>query len=161
MDTALTIREEENRRALGGMRTPHLSCRRLPKTWDQGEAINKLLTKAQRLWPQLRHPAEAILQGKQAEEMPTIIVDKIRETIVKSLWNCKPRPQRTARARTPLRAEVIAGWANDPDSGILADWLDHGAPMGFAEEVTSTGVFPTVSKDMEEVEAEHIRRLHA
>ena len=157
MDTALTIREEENRRALGGMRNPHLSCRRLPKTWDQGEAINKLLTKAQRLWTQLRHPAEAILQGKQAEEMPTIIVDKIRETIVKSLWNCKPRPQRTARARTPLRAEVIAGWANDPDSGILADWLDHGAPMGFAEEVTSTGVFPTVSKDMEEVEAEHIQ----
>ena len=85
MDTALTIREEENRRALGGMRNPHLSCRRLPKTWDQGEAINKLLTKAQRLWTQLRHPAEAILQGKQAEEMPTIIVDKIRETIVKSL----------------------------------------------------------------------------
>ena len=54
-------------------------------------------------------------------------------------------PEPTARARTPLQAWVFAGWAeysDDPDADTLTQWLLHGAPLGFDEAITRSGVFP-------------------
>ena len=49
---------------------------------------------------------------------------------------------------------MIAGWKIDPDAATLADWLDHGAPMRFQDEVTSNGIFHPVPRQMTELEAE-------
>ena len=91
MGTALTVREQENLRALGGMRNPHLARQRLPKADQHGRAVQELLLKAQQLWPRLKEPARAILTGKQPEELPTDIVDHIRRTLLRTLFIAKER----------------------------------------------------------------------
>ena len=145
METEPTQRELENRRALGGMRNPHISVSRLPNTWARGRAVSQLLTKAQKLWPNLTGPAKAILSGKEPKDLPLDVVHKMRDIILNTLWDTKPR-QRTAKATTPLQSQVIAGWKGDPDSETLATWLDHGAPMGFTVPITCNGIFPEVQR---------------
>ena len=156
MDTGLTIREKENMEAIGGMRSPQISRDRIPGARERGQPIRQLLRKAQELWPALREPAAAILDGGTPKDYDTVLVDKLRDIILNTLWNVKPRGPRSARASTPIRADVVAGWKADPDSALLASWLDHGAPMGFQQQVVSTGIFPEVTKQMGEVEAEHM-----
>eukprot|EP00435_Cladocopium_sp_Y103_P051935 s1011_g16.t1 len=156
MAQALTTREEENARALGGMRNPHLAAERLPAAREQGKAVQSLLVKAQQLWPTLREPAISILRGETPEEFPEEVIGNIRNSLTQKLWECQPRPSRSTRARTPLRSEVIAGWKHDPDSETLASWLEKGAPMGFDDPVTNTGVFPPVPRNAEELEASQI-----
>ena len=140
--------------ALGGMRNPHLSVSRLPGTWQRGDAVRQLLFKAQNLWKtELQAPAIAILSGQEPKDLPEKIINQIRETLLKTLWHTSTRT-RTARASTPLRSQVIAGWKEDPDSATLANWLDHGAPMGFTQEIESNGIFPVVPRQMATQEAE-------
>ena len=154
MDSEPTQREVENRMALGGMRNPHISVSRLPKTWERGDAVRQLLFKAQNLWKkELQAPAVAILSGKEPQEMPPGIIGQVRRVLLNTLWDTQPRT-RTARASTPLNSQVIAGWKEDPDSSTLADWLDHGAPMGFTKEISSNGIFPVVPRQQASPEAE-------
>ena len=54
---------------------------------------------------------------------------------------------RTARATTPIDANVIQAWgahSGDPDTQHLCNWLDNGAPLGYAQSIPSVGVFPKV-----------------
>jgi hypothetical protein len=157
MNVALNIREQENLRAIGGMRNPQAAVKRLPGARTQGRAVQELLQKAQKLWPQLQSPVKAILKGDQPGELPSQVVDNIRRVQLGSLWCTNPRPDRTATARTPLKSEVIAGWKCDPDSKTLADWLDHGAPMGFDHPIQNTGIFPAVEKRAAETEAQQVQ----
>ena len=143
-------------RAIGGMRNPHLATSRLPGSKSNGEAVRKLLVKAQELWPRLQDSARAILGGEQPGDLPEEIVDRIRQTLLNTLWTSQPRTTKTARARTPIHSEVIAAWKFDPDSRTLADWLDHGAPMGFDTEIQSTGIFPKVENRAAQVEAPQV-----
>ena len=65
-------------------------------------------------------------------------------------------PAKTARASTPLSAEVHQRWGDyteDEDSYLLAKWLRTGAPLGFAEDIPSVGVFPVVQGPKWEDEA--------
>eukprot|EP00435_Cladocopium_sp_Y103_P022615 s625_g5.t1 len=161
MDTGLTARETENLQAIGGMRNPQLSIQKIPGALERGQPIRLLLRKAQVVWPELQQPAEAILDGKEPMEFRKDVIDKIRNTILHTLWEVKPRGQRTARASTPIRADVIAGWKADPDAATLANWLDHGAPMGFQDGITCNGIFPKVSPQVAQMEAEqnHLESL--
>ena len=54
---------------------------------------------------------------------------------------------KSALRRNGLQPALIRAYceiAGDPD-GILADWLETGAPLGVRREVSPTGVFPPVS----------------
>ena len=157
MEVDPTDREKENWEALGGMRNPHIAAAKIPGMFERGAAVRAFIDKAIKLWPQLTVPARSILQGDTPHELPQELVCKLRQILLDRLWAAAPRPQRTARAKTPLQAAVIAGWKEDPDSKTLATWLDKGAPMGFAEEVTPTGVFPRVPAKQVEVEYEQIQ----
>ena len=118
--------------------------------------MRAFLLKSQELWPNLRDPARAILRGQEPGELPTMVIDKLRETLVNTLWKTRPRRTRPAKANTPLHSEVFAGWAEDPDSLTLAEWLDNGAPMGFLDPVRTTGVFPTVPAARAELETSQV-----
>ena len=55
----------------------------------------------------------------------------------------------TARARTPIQASVLRAWGaatDDPDAATLAEWLDHGAPLGFRDQIPCNRVFPRVEE---------------
>ena len=142
------MREEENARALGGMRNPRRSLCRLPSSRKAGRAIHKLLRDCLRKWPALCEPATAILKGEEPGEFDPKVIASIRSAVLTTLGADKAKARvRTAPAKTPLRAEVIEAWGeatDDPDSATLAGWLDHGAPLGIAESIPCTGVFPKV-----------------
>lgn len=128
-------RDVENLHALGGMRNPHLSAQRLPKSGTPGQMVRLLFRKAQELWPDLRDTAKAILTGEHPPELPAQVVSLVRNTTITLLGGDKEsRRRRTAKATTPISSEVMAAWGaatSDPDATTLASWLDHGAPLGF------------------------------
>ena len=141
-------RDVENLHALGGMRNPHLSAQRLPKSGTPGQMVRLLFRKAQELWPDLRDTAKAILTGEHPPELPAQVVSLVRNTTITLLGGDKEsRRRRTAKATTPISSEVMAAWGaatSDPDATTLASWLDHGAPLGFNCPIETKGVFPQV-----------------
>ena len=142
-------KEVEDDASLGGMRNPHLSLKRLPKARAVGEAVKALFTKAQQLWPNLRTPAMQILRGEKPDEMDEQVVRHVRSSVLKLLGSEGAEGNRTARACTPIQAEVLRAWGRatlDPDSSTLADWLEHGAPLGFKQPIVCNGVFPRVEE---------------
>ena len=129
------------------MRNPHRSVGRLPAARRYGGLVRSLLIRAVELWPKLTGPAFNILNGKEAEPLDTSVVAAVRKSILGLLSGSTERRHRTAKAATPLRAEVIEAWGRcvgDPDSRTIAEWLDHGAPLGYTQPVPSDGVFPQV-----------------
>ena len=91
-------------------------------------------------------PARAILQGEKPTELPEELVKQLRGSFLKLAGSPGARA-RTARANTPLCSEVFAAWGantEDPDSYTLAEWLDHGAPLGFSQAIKTNGIFPKV-----------------
>ena len=74
MESTQKMREQENAKALGGMRNPHIAVSRLPGMTDRGEVVRSFLVKAQELWPDLRGPATAILSGEEPDpELPVLL----------------------------------------------------------------------------------------
>ena len=143
---AASRREAENEEAIGGMRNPHRAMARMPRTQAFGQMVAELLDKAIELWPELEVPAKAILSGEPASELPDGLVASVRKSFLRMTDGERGRP-RTARAETPIQSQVLSSWGRhteDPDAEVLAGWLDHGAPLGFTQEVTSTGIFPKV-----------------
>ena len=142
-----TDRERQNRLALGGMRNPAKSILRMPKVRNPAWQVRELLYKAQSLWPELTQAADAILSGDVPQEPSPEIVAAVRKTLIQMLGGSIEQRTRTARATTPIQASVIEAWGQavgDPDSGTLARWLDHGAPLGFSQRIETTGIFPII-----------------
>ena len=144
-------RDRENSLALGGMRNAIVSVSRVRGAAELGHAVRSLFASALRMHPQLRQPALDILSGREPEEYQEALIRDLRSAVLTLLGatDHQRHRQRTAKASTPLCAEVIEAWRNqaaDPDSEILAQWLDHGAPLGFNEDIPTTGVFPEVPR---------------
>ena len=143
------------------MRNPAASLPRVHGSKQAGEAVRTLFDSAVDQWPDLLSPARAILQGEEPQEYPAKLVQTIRDSVLTLLGatSVQRTRERTAKACTPLSAAVIQAWGNvarDPDSDILAQWLDHGAPLGITEQIPTSGVFPP-SPGVDKVEADHIQ----
>ena len=95
--------------------------------------------------PSLELTASDILEGKEKiREMDESIVDKVRDAF-KVVLETKGLPDQSTIASSPLSAELLWGWAefaDDPDGKTLAEWVRHGAPLGFSEPIKCNGVFP-------------------
>eukprot|EP00435_Cladocopium_sp_Y103_P021280 s2656_g5.t1 len=127
------------------MRNPRESIQRMPKAKNVSWQIRELFYKTQELWPSLIETAKAILKGEAPSSMDERVIQHVRDTVIKMIGGPTSSRTRTARAQTPLQANVIEAWgkaAGDPDSEILARWLDHGAPLGFTQDIETCGVFP-------------------
>ena len=87
------------------------------------------------------------MEGREAKSFDVRIVDALRSAVLSMLNSPRSPRRRTVRASTPLHSSVISAWGTatgDEDSPILAEWLDHGAPLGFSQDITTSGVFPVV-----------------
>lgn len=129
------------------MRNPAKSILRMPKVRNPAWQVRELFYKAQSLWPELTQAADAILSGDVPQEPSPEIVAAVRKTLIQMLGGSIEQRTRTARATTPIQASVIEAWGQavgDPDSGTLARWLDHGAPLGFSQRIETTGIFPII-----------------
>ena len=129
------------------MRNPQLSVKRMPRANLMGKMVRSLLEKAIDLWPSLQVAAAQILRGDTAEAMDSKVVCQVRQSVLLLLSGHLGERNRTAKADTPLQASVIEAWGRaieDPDAEVLAEWLDHGAPLGYTQPIPTRGVFPRV-----------------
>ena len=137
----------EEAEAIGGMRNPRRALERLPESGVLGEVVGEFLDSALESYPELTRTAEDIL-SRSAEITPLgtpEVIGKIRKSLMTILQHSQPLPPRTAKATTPLQAEVLWGWArhsDDPDAATLAMWLRQGAPLEYTEPIPLNGVFP-------------------
>ena len=127
------------------MRNPSTSLSRLPDSKILGSVVSELLDSAIKKYPQLMKTAEDIIEAKEeVTPLDKDLVDKIRNSV---LIIAKPPKfeKATAEADSPLNVKMFMGWhsnSDDPDAKTLAEWVLHGAPLGFDEEIERRGVFP-------------------
>ena len=97
-----------------------------------------------------------MLSSQKAEPLDEQFVSTLRDLSLKVLTGGKSCPFiRTAKANTPLSADVIWAWgqlSGDPDAETLASWLRAGAPL-FASPIPTNGIFPSVKAQRWEDEA--------
>ena len=97
----------------------------------------------------VRDQVECVLNGKPANPISPKLVAKVRELVIKLTGSKNMQlPAKTAKASTPISAEVVKAWgylSRDPDSDTLATWLRQGAPLGFTESIPDSGIFPKVA----------------
>lgn len=107
--------------------------------------IGELLETAIAKYARLCNTARDILEAK--EEVTPLDQDLVKSIRKSVLIVAEPGEieSATARAESPLNVPVSMGWhhnADDPDAQTLAQWILHGAPLGFDQEITRQGVFP-------------------
>eukprot|EP00435_Cladocopium_sp_Y103_P040858 s554_g11.t1 len=131
------------------MRKPAEAVKRLPQSQELGAALRQLLESALNKYPSLTNTAKGILEGSDTipefEEEP---IKAIMSAVGKLLEPSEPLPAKTTVATSPLNADLIWGWGemgDDPDAKMLASWILGGAPLGFEEQIPTTGVFPRVT----------------
>lgn len=137
------------------MRSPARSISRLPRSAELGEIIRELIETALEQCPELQHTAEDILAGaEEVRPLPSEMMDRLSSALRKILEPSDPLPEPSTRAKTPIHAWAMAGWAeysDDPDARTLAEWL---GPLGFDEAIQSNGVFPISSGSRADIPTE-------
>ena len=140
-------REEENTRAIGGMRNPYSSVFRLGKVAEVGRDIARLWRRFAREHPEAMEVAKTYgskdcqpdkdIAAAWKEELKLLLKVKGESA------NLKERIEFTS----PLDSSMWRAWQRasaDPDKH-LADWARDGAPLGMAKEIPSSGgIFPEV-----------------
>ena len=147
--------------AIGGMRNPHTAVGRMPKLAETGALVLRILEQAVQSQPDLVSIGRDILTGRQASPIPAEVITGTRELVVAALGGSMRPRRRTARASTPLQANVIQAWGErtgDPDTRHLCEWLDHGAPLGYSQNIPSVGIFPRV--EPEDSAGQNLQDLH-
>ncbi|CAK9106255.1 Uncharacterized protein SCF082_LOCUS49493 [Durusdinium trenchii] len=132
------------------MRNPHLAIPRIPGLIVPGSRVRAILEEAQLAQPELTAIGRDILTGREAIPFPAEVIAHLRARVVQALGGAQKQRDRTARATTPIEANVIEAWGNatgDPDSATLCEWLDHGAPLGYHQSIPTNGIFPTVPSE--------------
>ena len=110
--------------------------------------IERVLDKAIHLWPEIMDISRNILKGQEAVTWDKEITVAARKAVLKVIPAKKTLPEKTAKASTPLQPGIFQAWgdhAEDKDSHLLAKWLQQGAPLGFKQEIETTGTFPEVA----------------
>eukprot|EP00435_Cladocopium_sp_Y103_P016770 s2504_g4.t1 len=145
------------------MRQPAKAIERLPMSKELGSCLRELLENALVKYPALEKTAQDILDGQAVvQEMDANAITEIKGAVSKLLKPENPPPQRTARADSPLDAQLIWGWgdmSDDPDAKTLATWVLRGAPLGFDESIPCHGVFPRITATP--ADAEDLAELHS
>ena len=104
--------------------------------------IERVLDKAIHLWPEIMDISRNILKGQEAVTWDKEITVAARKAVLKVIPAKKTLPEKTAKASTPLQPGIFQAWGDhteDKDSHLLAKWLQQGAPLGFKQEIETTG----------------------
>lgn len=156
-----TDRDLENDQAIGGMRNPKTSLKRLPKSAEIGKAISIFLRDAA-MHPSVQGTVDDLMDARPSEGIAKHLVEECRKLVLHIL-DFKPGtlPTRSAKASSPINPEVLWAWGqvtDDPDSQTLARWVLEGAPLGFSESIPLNGIFPPVQGQWREESAKALIR---
>ena len=147
------IKENHNMLAVGGMRNPARSVRRLTQLGDVGRKIACL-------WEEFMesHPTSvrvAANYGKPDNAFDQELVQLWRDTLKDHLAEIVEKPvvvKENWEFTSPLDAELWQAWgaeAGDPDL-CLPDFIRRGVPLGMEVPIPPSGVFPP-ALDQEDV----------
>jgi len=143
-ETRREQRDRENAAVIGGMRNPKLSIGKLPRLGEFGAWLNHFLEEFVGRHPELGTCVEKIREGRP-EPFPPAVIREARELLAKTLGTTLVESPESPLCSSLLRS--LASWTDDPDAGLLADWLEQGAPIGIRHPIISTGIFPRVDPE--------------
>ena len=146
-DTAREVREQENRQCRAGLRNPHLIHDALPLLPAVMARVKQALSKAAAADPRLRQVYTALgpIQSQPSTPPPADALDVARSLVAEAL----ALPATAAAEHHPHSPwrhrliEAILHQSEDRDQQ-LAQWLEQGAPAGFAAQVPPGGWFPAI-----------------
>ena len=132
------IREQENKDAIGGMRSPHKSLTKVPGWKQTGQTINEALDPIiDEYWDECVAMYDSL--GDQQDGFSEQMVEQARRALEKS-FSCKYRRSWPGWVRSDL-VEAITAHAGDPDN-VLHKWLAGETPLGIRNEIEHRGIFP-------------------
>ena len=141
--TSKERRDEENSRALGGLRNPHISALRVPGWSTVGRRVRRVLgdTVARRCNAVLRtlgvvgsDSAHGFLADIAREAQRALLLEFEGDPPEISDWDT------AVVGRTRLIGLLLKA-AGDPDTS-LPRWLDGYTPLGITQPIDTHGVFP-------------------
>ena len=139
-------RDRENNDCIGGLRNPFESVPKVPGAEGTGRRLRRLLERFIDQNPWATDITAAITSGQANAgtcEFPQKHLRLLRRAILRCLHDTSSLPADSGICSAILRAYCRS--SGDPD-GILADWLETGAPIGILNRITHTGVFPPVAE---------------
>eukprot|EP00435_Cladocopium_sp_Y103_P052211 s157_g16.t1 len=146
------IKEEHNRIAVGGMRNPAKSVKRLTQLSAVGKKMAGLWEEFQESHPQVLNVARSY--GNADNSYDEEMVKLWREVLKDHLTKIQEKPmvvRENWEFSSPLDADLWEQWgeeASDPD-GCLPDFMRRGVPLGMEVGIPPSGVFPVAMENEE------------
>ena len=143
-------KQEEDRKAIGGMRLPRHSISKLPYHKVLGAQVRGAIDKFLEYRPDLQHQVLSCL-GLDKERAQPPSPDDI-QACCDRLKQALPHDDPIGDRLTQLNANLLMAWivaAKDPDLPV-ASWLMTGAPAGILHHAEQVGIFPASGETTEE-----------
>ena len=142
------IREEENRKAVGGLRNPTKAVAKNPQLIRTGRRIRDCLEKAL-----TDNEAMKVMEslGKEDGGFRTATVREARRLLRKEMGI----PDNELGGYQWDLFEACLKAAQDPETAVPR-WLKEGVPLGIENEIEPCGIFPETPEDSRAVEASKV-----
>ena len=138
-------RDDENEQAVGGMRCPATSVRRVAGMSEAGAVVRRALEDCLAEHVGL-NPVEELAAGRTADGFDDKVVAGARERVLRALGSGELATSTKGISAAVLRAFIEA--SGDPDYH-LPEWLETGAPIGILNDIPRAGIFPDVQIGVE------------
>lgn len=127
------------------MRGSRLSVERIPRAAAVGRGIRALIDKFIDKFPGTLKVVAEIQSGEVSAGFKDDDIYVLRKAILKFLGS-EEEPHRSPKL-VPAIIRAYCRASGDPD-GIIADWLEDGAPLGITKRILHTGIFPEVAGEL-------------
>ena len=157
VEEAKQRRERENREAIGGMRDPARSVKKVPGWHLAGKKVREVL---EPIVDEHLNEFENIFANIGKENSFGItekVINKARKKMTDMMGCQNVRPP--DNCIDPLIMAALIEMAQDPDD-VLPAWVGGATPLGICREIETRGIFPTVTasaqqhETLEDVEAQ-------
>ena len=147
-DSSREKRKAEDDACKAGMRNPAALVRVWPQLWRTMEEVRESLVQAWHDLPELRGLAGLCGDGSSKVAPSDETLRELRRRVGQAL-GVPAGQEDDHHPASPWRFELVRACqrkSSDPDV-VLADWLQHGAPMGLTQDILPGGLFPVVPPD--------------
>lgn len=148
-------KEGENMHFVGGMRNPAKAVSRLHKLGEAGHDVRRLWMRFVRDHPEALEAASSY--GSENCKLDAETLTAWRREI-ESFWKAKEFDdvvlKEPGRFTSPLDAKLWEGWrkfSSDPERDLV-QWIRAGAPLGMAEDIRYSSIFPVTDEELPDPE---------
>jgi len=157
--TAPDIKQQQNRRAIGGMRRPQTSVEKLPSLVPVGNLVRKVLDKLIDDNPEWIDDCVSAIGSDTCKGPTDAAVEYVRGELAAVLGEPDTGPVSKGDFSTELRMGLISAWATkaqDPDWAVLQWMSGEGVPAGLRNHPQDCGIFPRCEEEKGEEDPEDL-----